>query len=374
MLLLGTLTIFVLCALSFAGTNGKKRLNEFLKSSYLIPAMFALYLFSFYLGQMVSTKLPFFNGLNPIILLAIKFSFALTLVVILCFLMDFLKLPIASFGHTISFFAAANIFFFTIVDILFFIPFTMTYIITYISRTAKRIPFLVLWTIFMLIPFVPYAKALIKFSPSSVLMNFVSSNLLGNILFTTGFFPFILMFLRILVRINIFVGMKGFSHRKSLPAIYLPVAAALVTVFCVLVHKSSQAYQKHNIHSEEAIPVLDLDEAKNITATLTRSEFQGIDSNHLIIRSTKNAVRYSVTVDGRGEVPVYDALYDYDFAESEDSSASTVSFKIPDYPPKTMTIDFASNAGVKPKITVTAVYKTEFGHKFVRESIYIDNN
>ena len=110
------------------------------------------------------------------------------------------------------------------------------------------------------------------------------------------------------------------------------------------------------------------EECRNLSAKIIKSEFQGVLSNHLSISSDKNALRYSVSVEAPGEVSVYDSFYGFF------SDGGRTMFIIPDFPPQKITIDFTSPQRPDMKIIISAIYKTEFENKIVRQSIYIDQN
>lgn len=375
-LFLGTISLMILTSFSFIGKNAEKKIHDFIRSSYLIPIMFLSYLLAFFLGQLVAGKINSNFPLNPIYLLGIKFFTAITVIIILSRLIDLLRIPIIvySFGNTVLFFALANLFIFSAIDITFFIPFLIEFIIVYIGKAVKKTGFILMVTLAMILPFASYGMMLLQNASEEFLRSFAFSSFLGNLVITEAFLPFMIMFQRILARTNVFAGTKGFPPVKRFLKVYLPIIFGFMIFFFLGVFIAKTVYSKGTRTQESNFRIIDADKTENLSADITKTLFQGVVTNRLTVTSKKDAVRYIVSVDGKGEIPVYNSLYDYVFEESDDDDekvADIVNFLIPDYPPRRIRIDFASGENINPKITVTAIYKTELEGEFVRESIYM---
>ncbi|MBR4599773.1 MAG: hypothetical protein IKO39_06980, partial [Treponema sp.] len=61
--------------------------------------------------------------------------------------------------------------------------------------------------------------------------------------------------------------------------------------------------------------------------------------------------------------PIYNSIYKYKAATSQDGRDS-YSFIIPDYPPKSISIDYASPAKVKARVEISAYYRTSDPNRF----------
>ena len=369
-LIIGTMSLFLLCAFSFSGKYGAAMKRDFLRTIYFLPLMLAFYAGSFCAGQVAARQIGVPLDLNPILLLALKFFVAIVIVIALSALFHRLKISIATFtfAHAVVFVAIANIFIFSLFDILFFIPFTIEFIIIYLSRSVRKSPFLLLVLILMILPFDPYVRMLFRGASDEALMLFSLSSLKGNALLALGLFPFMIQLQKILFRLFIYADEKSYPAKKSIVRIFLPSAAGFLLVYAALTQAAQASYRLKTRGTAQTAMTVREEAAESLSASITQSEFQGVRSNHLVINSSQDAFRYNVRVESKGEVPVYDSFYDFF------SNGDAASFIIPDFPPKKITIDFTSSATSLIKITVTALYKTEFEGEFVRQSIYIEPN
>ena len=369
-LLVGTLSLLLLCAFTFSGKYGAKVKKHFLRTIYFLPLMFVFYLGSLYLGQLIAQKAGAALALSPASRLSVKFLVAILTIIAISFLFARMNLPIHRFvfGHTVDFVAVTNIFIFLSFDILLFIPFSIEFIIIYTFRKVRKLPLILIPIILLLVPFGPYAKTLLRSAGTETISMLASSTLKENFLLSLGFFPFMIHIQKTFLGISIFAREKGYSPAKKVLRIFLPATAALVVSFILISIALNKNYKTGIFSSSRKEISIEDEECRNLSAKIIKSEFQGVLSNHLSISSDKNALRYSVSVEAPGEVSVYDSFYGFF------SDGGRTMFIIPDFPPQKITIDFTSPQRPDMKIIISAIYKTEFENKFVRQSIYIDQN
>ncbi len=360
-LIVGMLTLFILCAFSFLGKNGERHKYEFIRSSYMIPLTLALSLLSLYLGQKIAGSIASFLPLNPIVQYGIKIVFSLVFISVLFVVQELLKISAAAFiyGYILFILAVFNIFLFTTQDLTLFVLFATEYIIIYLSRNSKRLFSLSVFFTLMILPFIPYAFIIIRNASDAELISMVHSSIRGNIMLAFGIFPFQITWLRILVLLNVRAGSLGFTMKKLVAAGIFSLLIILTFISALIFLVSHFVYRPDFRKSHEKLTKIIEDDRLTMQAKLSQDEFSGMTTNHIRISSEEEAVRYEVELKGSDKAhPIYDSIYNYTIITDSDGSDS-YSFTIPDYPPKKITIDYAAPSKTDAIIEVTAYYKTE---------------
>ena len=356
----GILTILILCVFSFLGAYGERHKYEFIKSSYMIPFTIGISFLSLFLGQAVVSQIP---TINPIIQYGIKIVFAMIFISALFTMQGILKFSVTAFmyGYLLSVVSIFNIFLFSTRDLTLFVIFAVEYAIIYLSRTAKRLFSLSVYFILMLMPFLPYGYIIIKNAEDIELARTVFTSAAGNLLLAFAIFPFQITWLRMLVLLNVRAGIKGYTMKKMILNGVFSTVAVLAFISAIIFSISHFVYRPEYRKSLKDDIQLTNEEKFTLSAKLTSDEFSGMNTNHIKITSKEEALRYEVSLKGiENTHPVYDSIYDYEISVIDE----TYSFIIPDYPPKSITIDYAASSKARAKIEVTAYYKTSESHTF----------
>ena len=362
----GILTILLLCVFSFVGKHGAKHKYEFIRSSYMIPITIALSFTSLYLGQYVVMLLSRIFDLNPIFQYGIKIVFSMLFISFLFIAQGFFKISVTAFmyGFLLSIVAVFNIFLFTTRDLTLFAIFASEYIIIYLSRTSKSLGSLIFYYILMLLPFIPYGTIIIQNAEAEEISRTVFTNPLGNLLLSFAIFPFQITWLRMLVFSNVRAGIKGYTMRKIIFSGTLAFILILAFIFAIIFSISHFIYRPDYRAQQKIEEKLLAEEKSTLSARVNKTEFSGMNTNHIRIKSGEAALRYEVKLHGSSrEHAIYDSIYDYEIL-SENDESETYSFIIPDFPPQSITIDYAAPIDAKADIEITAYYRTEEEHVY----------
>ena len=347
-----TLSLLILCGFTFAGKFGRQHKLDFMRSWYMIPLSIAISVFTMIAGQRLLQSVDALRAMNPIYQFGGKIIFSTVFISMTFLLQEKMHLPIKRFvyGYIPSIVAILNMFVFSSVDITFFVIFGIEYLIITFSRPAKRIPFIAFWALVMMMPFAPFAYTLIKHARLDALRKIVFCTWDMNIILATALLPFEIMWQKILVRVNIIIGMKGFGIVRAI--------ITYVTSVCIFLSLSmfglffiKKFFYVENPDIQQAVTSRSEGEERNLSVSVVENEFLGMNTNHIKISSKKDALRYRVTIKGDGQLPIYESTYNY-FVTGENEA----SFVIPDFPPKSITIDYAANSEHYSEIKVTAVY------------------
>lgn len=365
--IVASICVFLLCCFSFVGKSAARNKRDFMRFWHMIPFTILLSFFSLALGQVLTAHLPIFSSLNHFLQFGCKIIFSMIVISAMFAVQEHMRLPVAPFiyGYVISLVSIMNIFIFSAIDILFFVLFATEYIIIYLARASKRLVWLMFWTIMMFVPFLPYVYTLLKYCTIYELQIFAFSSPQGNFLLACAIFPFEIMWLRILLRLNIYVGSRGYNIKKIVKNASISTLVIVLIYVAAFFFMSRSIYKLKNISRRNRNYIsLSFENKDSLSAKVTQSSFLGITSNHLSISSSTNPVKYNVRVVSGDNVPVYESSYAY----NTNAQTNAVNFIIPDFPPKNITIDYAAADGIKAEITVTAFYRTDDPLKFRGES------
>ena len=365
----GILTILILCVFSFTGKGGERQKYEFIKSSYMLPITVGISFLSLILGQNI---VGFFSGyfqFSPVLEFGTKILFSLIFISILFALQEIFKFSVTAFvyGYLLSIVSIFNIFLFATRDLTLFVIFAVEYIIIYVSRSVKKLPVLLIFFFLMTTPFIPYGYVILKNATDAELAASIFCTPLGNLLLAFAMFPFQIMWLKILMFMNIYAGGKGYSMRRIIFNDVISTGVILVFVFTLIFSVSHFIYKGDERAARKIKPKFIDTDAFSLSVSASKDSFSGMDTNHIKILSKEDALKYDVALYGiNTEHPIYDSIYDYTVSTENDEKES-YSFTIPDFPPKEITIDYASETGTKSRIEITAFYRTDEPHTFRTE-------
>lgn len=371
--ILAILTLLSLCVISFTGKQGEQNKYDLLKNLYMIPLSLAVSLSGLLLAQFFLKGFASSPFLNPVVIFGTKIIAAMFFVSALYALHNVLKLPtdIFIYSYIIQFIALFNIFYFSMRDILLFVPFGAEYILIFIFRKRKSVASLIIFLVMMVLPFLPYAADILQKTSMEDFPSLLFTNFAGNFSVALALFPFQIIWLKILVRLEIFNKAKKYSALKLVRNGIISTASILAFCFFVMqaiyfafYRESLENYEKSKIFIKDA-------DSEFCRVELSHDEFSGLSTNHIKISSKKDALRYSVKIKSLDyKIPIYDSIYDYDFSSEKAENGKTaeeVTFVVPDYPPEKITIDYAASPDSYAEIEVSAFYKGEKENEILRE-------
>ncbi len=380
--ILAVLTLLSLCVISFTGKQGEQNKYDLLKNLYMIPLSLAVSFLGLSLAQFFLKNFASNDFLNPVTIFGTKIIAAMFFVSAFYALHNILKLPtdIFIYSYIIQFIALFNIFYFSMRDILLFVPFGAEYILIFIFRKRKNLASLIVFLSMMVLPFVPYAVDILQKTSEEDFPSLLFTNFAGNFSVSLALFPFQIIWLKILVRLEIFNKSKKYSVLKLVRNGIVSTASILALCFFVMQAIYLAFYKDVRENSEKSKIFIKDSEAKFCRVSLSHDEFSGLSTNHIKISSEKDALRYSVKIKSLDyKIPIYDSIYAYDFSSEKTENGKTaeeVTFVVPDYPPEKITIDYAASPDSYAEIEVSAFYKGKGEKEILREktSVFTKTN
>ncbi len=370
---LAVLTLLSLCVISFTGKQGEQNKYDLLKNLYMIPLSLAVSFLGLSIAQFFLKNFSSSALLNPVVIFGTKIIAAMFFVSAFYALHNILKLPtdIFIYSYIIQFIALFNIFYFSMRDILLFVPFGAEYILIFIFRKRKSLASLIIFLAMMVLPFVPYAVDILQKTSEEDFQSLLFTNFAGNFSVSLALFPFQIIWLKILVRLEIFNKAKKYSVLKLVRNGIVSTASILAFCFFVMQAIYLAFYKEVRENSEKSKIFIKDSGSKFCSVSLSHDEFSGLSTNHIKISSEKDALRYSVKIKSLDyKIPIYDSIYAYDFSSEKTENGKTaekVTFVVPDYPPEKITIDYAASPDSYAEIEISAFYKGEGENEILRE-------
>lgn len=368
------ITLLSLCIVSFIGRQGERNKIELIKNLYMIPLTLAVSLLGLSIAQFLLKKNAGGEIANPVMFFGAKIIISMIFVSFFYALHNLLKLPtdIFVYSYIIQFIAIFNIFIFSLQDLMLFVPFGIEYILIFAFRRRKSFASLAVLFVLMTLPFIPYAIDILKNAGSDNFSRLIFTSKTGNLSVALALFPFQILWFKILVRLDLYNKQKKYSALKLLRNGLVSTAAVLA--FCLVFMQTIFVFvYKPAKEREESSKILIKNDFSNICSVkITKNEFSGMNTNHIIILSEKSALKYEVKLTSLdNEVALYDSVYAYDFVSEkfDGKMADEAIFVIPDYPPREITIDYAANPSSYAAVEVTAFYQGEEKNVILREKI-----
>lgn len=352
-LILGTLFLLILCSFSFVGKNGRGYRQDFKRTWYLIPLTIAVTYLSFWLGQVCCQFL--LARASPVMQFGTKLLFTLFFISLLFAVWQSRRgsTEQVTHGYFIYLSGIVNIFVFTAVDLSFFALFLLEYALIYVARKATRIVPLAISVFLMLLPFLPYVFQLLRHGYYIDLRPLVFSPPLYNLLLAMLVFPFLIMWLRMLVSLGVYAGNGRFSLRTmAFHGSLSTLAIMAVTLLSVIVLSVfSRQMMRRTFRQIHAVA----EDRGTFVISVTQDDFHGMTTRNVTVTSKERAAHYDITLASESAIPLFDANYDY--TVNEDTKTAT--FIVPDFPPQTMTILYETPPDDEDTIAVTAWYATD---------------
>lgn len=363
-LILGTILLLLLCTSTFKGKNGEDYRKEFMRSWFFIPLTIAVTFFSLYAGQAVC-KAGFLSTASPVMQFGVKLLFALFFNAVFFGIQEFLRVYSVQFthGYFIYLIGISNVFIFSTVDQLFFLTFLIEYLCIYVARRSVRIVPLVLSVLLMQVPVVPYVYQLIRYGHPQDLQQLVFCSPLLNLLLAMLIFPFLIMWIRMIVRLQLSLIESHFSLKKLLIRGSIPTAIVIVLVLISVSVLAVISNRTKRVVEEKEAEIINENQYTFLIAT-NKTEFLGMTTQHVTIASKDDVLKYEAVISSEGGIPLYDSTYDYTVNEE----LKTAFFTLPDYPPRTITIDYATDVRDAANVFVTAWYATDKENTYRKET------
>ena len=359
----GLIAIFLICSFSFIGKSRIRYKKEFRTAWFLIPLKLILSILSLFIAEFIIKTIPFLSNINPIFMFGVKIIFSMIFLSLLFIIQEQLRIPVTQFayGYILTISAILNVFIFSTIDLLFFSLFFQEYFIIYIFRRAKKIAYLILAIIIMLIPFVPYTITFIKNATNFELLRFVYSRNNFNIILALILFPFQIMWFRLLVQLNIFNATKSFTPKRIILSATITIISVSITIYITL-FAFICFFQKKNTNNQ--LPQIINTEKSYIQVLDEKKDFLEMTTHQLKITTTKKVLRYTISLTSPDSQPLYDSLYNYSASENSKS----ITFNIPDFPPEQITINFNCDSKTISQLKIDVLYFTEEENKYEKET------
>ena len=366
-LLITVLVLAIISGFSFLGKKGAIHRQSFFRIWYLIPITILLSTFFLWLGQLVAGKFVQIAPENTVVFLGIKTLFSFVAVSLpFIFHLKF-RLPIAQFvyGYLLTIVVAMNIFIFASIDLVLLFIFVLEYIIIYFSRLAKKIVPLIIASLIMLLPFIPYAVNILEYASQDKLLHLVQTGILGNMLYACILIPFQVMWLRIMVRIDLFGTHRHISPLKivlaTIGVMGIMVICIVGTLFIGSIMLNRTLPEEELNQQSHSYQLVDAQAPEQLQVSMSRKSYLKLQSVEVHIASPVPIIRYEVQVLSENQIPVYDSAMNFVTVQNASSSdiygkneqtGATTHFLIPDYPANTTSFEYTADGDKAQNIKV----------------------
>lgn len=362
-LLIAVLVLALLSGFSFLGKRGDMNRRAFFRIWHLIPITILLSALFLWLGQQVATILVDATPENTIAILGMKtiFSFIAISLPFIFHLRLRLNISRGVYGYLLTIVAAMNIFIFTSIDLVLLFVFAIEYVIVYFSRLAKRIVPLVLASFAMLLPFVPYILNILEYASPDRLLDLACTGVPGNILYGCLLAPFQIMWLRILVRLDIFGTRRNIPPPRMAIATTIVMATMIASVTLLVVSGSLLLYRSFpgigggKEASSGEYGLVSRPGPLPVSISVAQSGYLELRSVTVGIDSSLPVLRYDVRVLAKAGLPVYDSAMEFQTVQEDDGTEQVLAsrFLIPDYPAERSSLQYTAASGMEQEVQVT---------------------
>lgn len=361
------ITILVLALLSgfsFIGRRGAANRRAFFKIWHLIPITILLSTLFLWLGQLVATSFMEATPANTFAIMGIKTIFSFITISLPFILHLRLRLNISQFvyGYLLTLVAAMNVFIFTSIDLVLLFIFVMEYIVIYFSRLTRRIVPLVVASLVMLLPFIPYALNILEYASRDKLLTMAYCGIWGNILYACILTPFQIMWLRILGRIDLFGTHRNISRFRMFAAVGLTMGALvismtlLVSLGSLLLYRTIPGIRDSNPEGQsQGYILVESEEPVPLDISVQQTGYLELRSVTVEIDSDLPVLRFDLEVRSSGGLPVYDSALDFQTTQEADGSEHVFvsRFLIPDYPAERNSLEYTADSSLSQTVKVT---------------------
>lgn len=361
------ITILVLALLSgfsFIGRRGAANRRAFFKIWHLIPITIFLSSLFLWFGQQLATLIVAATPENTLTIIGVKIVFSF-ITISLPFIFHLrLRLNISQFvyGYLLTIAATMNVFIFTSIDLVLLFIFVMEYIVIYFSRLARRVVPLVVASLVMLLPFIPYALNILEYASRDKLLSMAYCGVWGNILSACILTPFQIMWLRILSRIDLFGTHRNISRFRMFAAVGLTMGALVVSMTLLVSLGSLLLYRTiPGIRDSETTQVpqgytlVESEVPLPLDIAVRQDGYLALQSVTVEIDSDLPVLRFDLETRSPGGLPVYDSALDFQTIQEADGSEQVFvsRFLIPDYPAARNFLEYTADSSLDQTVKVT---------------------
>jgi len=342
-------TIFTVSFSSFKDTSRNKAIfNDIRRSAFLALGYIIIIVAVLILVQTIFS----FAARNPLLLMGIKII-AVFMVLEIIFITQIRKnfnTSLEGTGFFMMFQSSLNIFIFTWMDLsLFFLFFQEYIILTFARKSRTRINMIILFLL-SLAPFLNLTLDFLRGANYTSLRMFAFCTVFGNILFALALLPLLMQIFRILLVLGIFNSKKKTSRKKNF--VYAAIATSIVILFF-----SGFYWMMRRIRygSSSGTPIrmayttVDGSNPEMVQVSYSEDEFMELTIYHILIESSEKVLRYSISLEAEGSIPLYDCNYDYTI-----EADNKVFFEIPDYPAGTIEIVYSADKDLNGLLKISA--------------------
>ncbi len=356
------------CGFSITGKKSGTRKKDLAHVWYLIPITILLSALSLYAGQHIALALSGLTGNSPFSVLIIKTFCSFFFVSLLFIAQVQFRVPVSQvvYGYLLSLVAVLNIFIFTSFDIVLLVVFLAEYFIIVLARITRRLVPLIVSACLMFIPFIPFAVAIWNNLAPEKIMTLTQPGPAGNILYACILVPFQIMWLRILVRMNIYGKTRKIPRRKALITTGIIIIGLLVFIAggfsAASWYLGRRSLQQTAFFDTSPVPYQDIIQNRSLPASyevqIQRTPYLKLQTIRLRLSVPDVVLRYDVSVSAPAAFPVYDAEIPYDTVETD--NGTTAFFLIPDAPASDLSFAYTAPAEYEQHITVK-IYTQDSG-------------
>lgn len=356
------------CGFSITGKKSGTRKQDLAHVWYLIPITILLSALSLYGGQHIALALSGSTGNSPFSVLIIKTFCSFFFVSLLFIAQVQFRVPVSQvvYGYLLSLVAVLNIFIFTSFDIVLLVVFLAEYFIIVLARITRRLVPLIVSACLMFIPFIPFAVAIWNNLAPEKIMTLTQPGPAGNILYACILVPFQIMWLRILVRMNIYGKTRKIPRRKALITTGIIIIGLLIFIAgsfsAASWYLEQRSLQQTAFFDTSPVPYQDIIQNQSFPASyevqIQRTPYLKLQTIRLSMSVPDVVLRYDVSVSAPAAFPVYDAEIPYDTVETD--NGTTAFFLIPDAPASDLSFAYTAPAEYEQYITVK-IYTQDSG-------------
>ncbi len=367
-LVITILVLALLSGFSFIGRRGAANRRAFFKIWHLIPITILLSTLFLWLGQLVATSFIEAAPANTFAIMGIKTIFSF-ITISLPFIFHLrLRLNISQFvyGYLLTLVAAMNVFIFTSIDLVLLFVFVMEYIVIYFGRLTRRIVPLVVASLVMLLPFIPYALNILEYASRDKLLSMAYCGIWGNILYSCILTPFQIMWLRILGRIDLFGTHRNISRFRMFAAVGLTMGALVVSMTLLVGLGSLLLYrtipgmkESETEKTPQGYILVESEEPVPLNISVGQTGYLELRSVTVEIDADLPVLRFDLEVRSPGGLPVYDSVLDFQTTQEADGSEQVFvsRFLIPDYPAEQNSLQYTADNSLSQIVKVTVYLK-----------------
>ncbi|HAK68231.1 MAG TPA: hypothetical protein DCM57_01055 [Treponema sp.] len=344
-------SIFILLAITFKALSRSDRnvgaARDILHTWYFIPFTLFLTTVVLHLTQGLFSSLA---TENPLLLVSLKMLFAVLAVFIVFILRISLNFRVSfkASGYHMLLMSALNVFIFSYLNIWLEYIMFFEYILIFIAEKTKRTPTLIIMFIVPFIPFVLLISQIVKHTNPDALSAYIVFPLYKNLLLSCLLFPVLMQLERVLIALDLFS-----PEKKMNPLRYMAYSAASIAVLALSLALIYQVCVRMLPKTETEKPSFSFaikerpEDEYTVKAELQSNNFMELNMHELTVESGAPAIRYTISVESKSGVPVYESNYEYTMV-----SPNKIVFITPDYPAGPIHIVYSSeNEG---KVTVEA--------------------